>query len=327
MQSDRADMKVLVTGATGNLGTAVIRALELRPEVDVIVGVAREAPTWQPEAVDWLSADIASDDLTDVMGGCDAVVNLAWAIQPAPDRDALWRTNVLGTARVLAAVARAKVPVLVHASSIGAYSPAPAGTVVDEDWPTHGIPQLGYSWQKAYVERMLDTLEASTLVTVARMRPALIFRRDVAHEIRRLFLSRAVPTRLFGPYLRRAIQTVPARFQVVHSFDAADAFVRAAVTGIAGAFNLAADLPLGSRPAPGWIEPVAHGLGAAAWHLRVVAAEPGWVDLGLRAPLMDTTRARTVLGWTPVHSAHETLAELLEGFGADDRFPTPPLER
>ena len=72
---------------------------------------------------------------------------------------------------------------------------------------------------------------------------------------------------------------------------------------------------------------VRHLSPAAAWHLRLVAAEPGWIDLGLRAPLMDTTRARTVLGWAPTHSAHDTLAELLAGFGRDETFPTPPLER
>src|SRR4051812_46609036 len=176
-------MKVLVTGATGNLGTAVIRSLELRSEVDTIIGVARELPQWQRRSVDWVSADVAADDLTELVKGCDAVINLAWAIQPARDRDRLWRTNVVGTARVLDAVDRAEVRTLVHASSVGAYSPAPRGTLVDEEWPTHGIPQLGYSWQKAYVERMLDAFEARTPVRVARIRPALIFRRDVAHEI------------------------------------------------------------------------------------------------------------------------------------------------
>ncbi|MEP6623694.1 MAG: NAD-dependent epimerase/dehydratase family protein [Acidimicrobiia bacterium] len=317
-------MKVLVTGASGNVGSALVESLKLRPEVDAIVGVTRRVPDWRPDGVEWRAADITTGDLASVFSGCDTVIHLAWAVQPARDPEGLWMTNVLGSQRVFEAAARAGVTSLVHASSVAAYSPAPPGTMVSETWPTHGIPQLGYSWQKAYVERLLDRFETETEMPVARLRPALIFRREVAHEIRRLFLG-SVPTRLLGPWARRALELLPARFQVVHSRDAADAFARAAATRAVGAFNIAADPPLGTRLSPRWLGPVAHHVAAAAWRSRVFAAEPGWVDLGLRAPLMDTTRARSELGWVPLRSAHVTLDELLDGLRHDARFPTPPL--
>lgn len=317
-------MKVLVTGASGNLGSALVESLKLRPEVDAIVGVTRRVPDWHPDGVEWRAADITTDDLVPIFRGCDVVIHLAWAIQPARDPEALWMTNVLGSQRVFDATARAGVTSLVHASSVGAYSPAPPGTMVTESWPTHGIPQLGYSWQKAYVERMLDQFEAATGMPVARLRPALIFRREVAHEIRRLFLG-AVPTRMLGPWAGRGFELLPARFQVLHSRDAADAFARAAATRATGAFNLAADPPLGARPSPRWLTSMAHRVASAAWRARLSAAEPGWVDLALRAPLMDTTRAHAELGWVPLRSAHVTLDELLDGLGHDAKFPTPPL--
>jgi nucleoside-diphosphate-sugar epimerase len=318
-------MRIAITGATGNVGTAVIEALRQRPEIEGIVGIARRVPRWQPAGVQWVGADIVADDLVAPFRGCDAVVHLAWGIQPNRDQDALWRTNVIGTERVLDAAVRAGVGRVVHASSIGAYSPAPDGMVIDENWPTNGIPQLGYSWQKAYVERLLDSFEARTDVAVTRLRPALIFRRDVAHEIRRLFIGRLVPTGLARTWMRAVIHAIPTNFQVVHSLDVGEAYALAAVGNESGAFNIAAEPSLGWSAPIGRLEPALHDAAALAWRLRALAAEPGWVDLALRAPLMDTTRAHEVLGWKPRHSADDALRELLDGFRSDARFPTPPL--
>jgi uncharacterized protein YbjT (DUF2867 family) len=38
-------LRVVVTGATGNLGSALVPALANRPEVDRVVGIARRVPT------------------------------------------------------------------------------------------------------------------------------------------------------------------------------------------------------------------------------------------------------------------------------------------
>jgi UDP-glucose 4-epimerase len=122
--------RVVVTGATGNVGVAVMRALSRHPGVEEAVGLARHMPdvssplTALP-GTSWQSADVVADDLTAVFAGADAVVHLAWLIQPSRDLDRLWEVNVGGTARVIDAVARAGVPALVHASSVGAYSPSP----------------------------------------------------------------------------------------------------------------------------------------------------------------------------------------------------------
>lgn len=68
----------------------------------------------------------------------------------------MWATNVVGTRRVIDAVSRTGVPGLIGASSVGARSPAPAGTIADESWPTDGIPDSTYSWQGALTQRVLD---------------------------------------------------------------------------------------------------------------------------------------------------------------------------
>src|SRR5688500_4030743 len=118
-------MKVVVIGATGNVGTSLVRALGRDARVSGIVGVARRRPAWAAERTRWVQADIAADPLEPILSGADAVVHLAWAIQPSHDQRELERINVDGSRRVFDAAATAGVGALVYASSIGAYSPGP----------------------------------------------------------------------------------------------------------------------------------------------------------------------------------------------------------
>jgi UDP-glucose 4-epimerase len=87
-------MKVVVTGATGNVGTSVVDALGQRAEVEQIVGLARRRPSWQPAKTRWEGADILTSDLASLFAGADAVIHLAWAIQPSHDIETLQRINL-----------------------------------------------------------------------------------------------------------------------------------------------------------------------------------------------------------------------------------------
>src|SRR4051812_9089557 len=97
-------MRVVIFGATGNIGSSLVSALAVEPSVTGITGVARRVPTGRDEKVTWLSADVTQDDLNPVVAGADAVIHLAWSIQPSRRPDDLYRTNVLGSRRVLEAV-------------------------------------------------------------------------------------------------------------------------------------------------------------------------------------------------------------------------------
>jgi nucleoside-diphosphate-sugar epimerase len=336
-------MRIVVVGGSGNVGTRLLRALAEDQQVTEIVGVARRRPGGGPEPaadrVTWRPADVVADDLTGTFRGADAVVHLAWRMQPSHQPDLLWRTNVEGSVRVFDAVAAAGVPALVYASSIGAYSARPDDDrPVDEDWPTHGIATSGYSREKAYVERVLDAFElANPRVRVVRLRPALIFQREAGSEIHRYFVGRLVPGSVLGAVLGRDLPVLPAppglRLQALHAADAAEAYRLAATTDARGPFNLAADPVLdhgrlagllGGRPldVPG---PVVRGLAAATWALRLQPTSAGWVDMAMRCPLLDPGRARRELGWQPRHDAVSTLRELLDGLRTGAGAPSPPL--
>src|SRR4051794_10314197 len=330
-------MRVVVTGATGNVGTAVLRALEGEERVAEVIGLARRRPALELPKVTWREADIRVADLDAIFAGADAVVHLAWLIQPSRDESVTRAVNVEGSARVFAAAAAAGVPRLVYASSVGAYSPGPKDRAVDESWPTGGIESSFYSRHKAAVERILDSFEAAhPEIRVVRLRPGLIFQREAASEIRRLFAGPFLP----GPLVRRGlIPIVPRiprlRFQAVHSADVGQAYRLAVADDDArGAFNIAAEPVLdpdtlgqilGARPVPVPAR-LLRGAAALTWRLRLQPTSPGWVDMALAVPLLDTRRARTELGWIPRHTAAEALLELLDGLRAGAGYDTPPLD-
>ncbi|SEP82042.1 NAD-dependent epimerase/dehydratase family protein [Streptomyces radiopugnans] len=342
-------LRVVVLGATGNVGTSVVRALGDDPHIGSVLGVARRTPLWTPPKTEWASADIgaggdgedpagraAEERLTDLFRGADAVVHLAWLIQPTRDPLVTWRTNVLGTARVLRAMAAAEVPALVYASSVGAYSPGPVHRAVDETWPTHGgRPDAAYCREKAYVERLLDGFERDhPRVRVVRMRPGFLFKREAASEQRRLFAGPFLPQRLAGLGAVPAVPALPGmRFQVLHTDDAAEAYRLAVLKPVHGAFNLAAgpvvdasvlaDV-LGTRAVRMPLGPVRAAAGLA-WRLRLVPSPPELLDAFLRLPVMDCARAAEELGWRPRRSAQEALRELLRGMREVAGAPTAPL--
>jgi UDP-glucose 4-epimerase len=329
-------MKVVLTGATGNVGTSAVQALSQSQEIDEIVGLARREPTWAPPKTSWVEADVLSSDLGAIFDGADAVIHLAWAIQPSRDAVTLERINVEGSRRVFEAVASAGVPRLVHASSVGAYSRGPKDREVGEGWPTEGTQTSFYSRHKVAVERELDRFEADNPETrVVRLRPALIFKGEAATEIRRLFVGPFLPNFLLRRGLLPALPRVERlRFQAVHSEDVGRAYLRAVLADVDGAFNIAAEPPLSgeemaerigvrSFPVPAR---VVRRLADLSWRMRLQPTPPGWLDMALNVPLMSSERARTKLGWEPRHTGVEALEELLEGLRQGHGAKTPPLE-
>lgn len=343
-------MRAAVIGATGNVGTAVLRRIRSEHEITEVVGIARRRPTAPVEPYDdvrWVPFDVGQAAtarqepgvhaaLTAALAGVDALVHLAWAIQPNHERDALRRTNVDGTRRVLEAAAAAGVSRVVVASSVGAYAPVADDELRDESHALGGVRSSHYSVDKVAQDRLVQAFaDAHPEITVSWLRPALIFQGAAGAEIHRYFLGAFVPQGAVAPG-RLPVLPWPQgmRLQAVHADDVADAYVRALMQGARGAFNIAAQDVLRE-------EDVADVLGAgrvvavprtpvraslsAAWHSRAVTTDAGWFDMGAGVPLLDTTRARTELGWSPRRTAKEALRELVEALAAGTGHPSPPL--
>ncbi|MEP6851229.1 MAG: NAD-dependent epimerase/dehydratase family protein [bacterium] len=316
-------MRVVVIGATGNIGTALLRRLSGDPDARV-VGVARRRPPDTPpyDSVEaWHEIDIAeptsAELLRDAMTGADAVVHLAWGFQPSRDPAYLRRIGVDGSARVLDAAAASGVGHLVHTSSVGAYAPKIDNRPVDENYATSGITTSMYSRHKVLAERHLDFYERTEPngVQITRIRPGFVLQPDAGAALTRYGLPAYLPTQLIThlPLLPLDAKLI---IPVVHSSDVADAITRILDQRATGPFNLAADRPLnrddiarliGAHPV-NLPSKVLRATVSATWHAHLQPLDAGWIDLAFAVPLMDTSRARSVLGWRPVVAADAALA-------------------
>jgi UDP-glucose 4-epimerase len=334
--------RIAVVGASGNVGTALLSRLASAPDVEDLTAIARRVPPAVPpyDSARWVSCNVAAAEarstLEDAFHGADTIVQLAWTIQPSHDERYLRRINVGGSVAAFDAAAAAGVGHIVYASSVGTYAPGPKDHPVDESWPATGVSSSSYGRHKAAVESWLDDWETRHPdVVVTRIRSGLAFQRKAASEIARLFLGPFVPISLLGrvplPFLPLSRQLA---FQAVHADDLAEAYLLAVRTRLGGAVNIAADPVLGPQDLAAAVRahgvlPVPlrllRGLAAATWHLRLQPTSPGWVDLAGSAPVMDTTRARSELGWQPRLSSIEALQELVAGLADRAGAPSPPL--
>ena len=332
-------MRTVIIGASGNVGTALLRNLSNRADPGIVVGICRRPPPAHPpyDIASWHAIDIAEADaaqqLEAVLRPDDAVINLAWGFQPTRNVRQLERVGVGGLHAVADAVVRVGARQLLHMSSVGTYRRAP-GQRVSENWPTDGVPTSAYSRHKAAAERLLDGMQdQANGPVVTRFRPGIIVQRDAGSALLRYGVPGYVPAPLIRllpvlPLDRRL--TIP----LVHADDVATAVLSAIEREAGGAFNLAAepaisreDIAEALHARPVHVpEPLIRGVVAATFAARMQRIDAGWIDLAFAAPLLDTTRARTQLGWEPQVDARAALAEAIDGI-ADAASTSSPVLR
>jgi UDP-glucose 4-epimerase len=331
-------LTVAVTGPTGDLGIAIVSALERSRSVKRIEGMARRP--FDPAERGWKKTEYRQGDVTDtasvrdLVKGADAVVHLAFAILTASD--ATRELNVAGSRLVFEEAVRARVERICYASSVAAYGfHQDNPDWLTEDVPPRGSPEHPYSQQKAEVERVLaETLRRRRRTVAYVFRPCIVAgagARTMLQEIPYYRLSQAMPdhvARLVGsmPSLKPVIPDPGTPFQLVHEDDVARAFV-AGVRGAGepGPYNLAGGgvLSFGDlADALGWYsvrvpKPVVEATAEVVTRLPLAPDSVAWIHSVKKPVLMKTDRARRLLRWRPRHTGLATLREMVAAHRAE----------
>ncbi len=320
-------LTVAVTGPTGEIGIAAVTALEREPAVDKIVGMARRP--FDTSAHGWTKTTYQQGDILDreavdaLVADADVVVHLAFIIMGSREQSA--SINLQGTRNVFEATVAAQRPRrLVYTSSVAAYgyhadNPVP----LTEEVPPRGSAEHYYSEQKAACEETLAEVTDGSSIEVFILRPCIVAGPKAPA------LADAMPWNRLPAPIRAVTSAVPALkpvvpdpgipMQLVHHDDVASAIALAATAPAPpGAYNLAGDglisisevvKALGGRPVR--VPAVtASAASAALSRLPFVPSALEWLHSTRTSVVMDTTKAKTQLGWRPVHSSADTLAAL-----------------
>jgi UDP-glucose 4-epimerase len=331
-------LTVAITGPTGDLGIAMVEALERSRRVKKIVGMARRP--FDPKERGWKKTEYRQGDVQDAatvkdaVKGADVVVHLAFAILTAGD--ASRGINVDGSKNVFEAAVAAGAERICYASSVAAY-----GFHDDNpDWLTEDIAPRGtkqhpYSDQKADVEHILNAALAHTTRTSAWVfRPCIVAGPKATtflEEIPYFRLSEKMPDvvrRVVGgmPILKPVIPDTGPPFQLVHEDDVATAFVAGVHgRGSPGPYNLAArgKLTLSDvADALGWYSVPFPDIALDATmealaRLPRLPEQAAWIQSARKPVLMRTARAQKELGWKPQHTARATLKQMIDAYRAE----------
>lgn len=333
-------LTVAVTGPTGDLGIALVNALERSRRVERIVGMARRA--FDPAQEGWRKVEYRQGDIQDrasvrdAVKGADAVVHLAFAVLTASE--ATRAVNVDGSRIVFEEAAKAGVERIAYASSVAAYGFHDDNPDwLDEEVPARGTPEHPYSAQKAEVESVLaDVLKRRRRTAAWVFRPPIVAgprAQTLLEEMPYIRLSDRMPdavVRLVAsmPALKPVLPDPGTRFQLVHEDDLAQAFLAGVLgRGEPGAYNVSARDTLrvsDLAAALGWYSiPVPElAVDITADVVSRVPAVPdlvSWIHVVRKPVLMKTERARRLLGWKPRYSSRRTLRVLVDAHRARER--------
>src|SRR6185437_5623350 len=294
-----------------------------------------------PAGYGWTKMEYRRGDVRDpaalreAFAATDVVVHLAFLITGAAPADELRAVNVEGTLNAFRAAAAAGARRFVYASSVAAYgfhADNPVG--MTEDWPVRPAARLFYAKEKAELEHLLQAEAAEDQATALYLlRPPIVLgphalgAKDLlpgplAPLGRGLasLATRAGQAARAGRVPRFPVLVPSMPLQCIHEQDLGDAFLRCIVAaGPPGAYNVAADGILTSADIAreyGML-PLPLPAGPVRLAARTMAALPflppaaQWVEAASHPAIMDTTKAKNELGWTPRYTALEALRDTL----------------
>ncbi len=315
---------VLVTGVSRDIGRRFARAATADPSIDRVIGVDVVPPRGDIGAVSFVRADIRNPVIAKVIAkeDVDTVVHMSVIATPgsAGGRNTMKELNVIGTMQLLAACQAApglkRLVVKSTTTVYGASSRDPA--MFTEDMGPKKLPRSGYAkdvneiegYVRGFARRRPD-------VGVTLLRAANVIGPHVVSPITSYFRLPLVPTVLgYNP-----------RLQFLHEDDLIAVLAHAATGDVSGTFNVAGDgvlmlsqalrrLDKPSVPLPAF---AVGRTGSLLRSARLADFSPEQIGFLTFGRGVDTSRMRSVLGFTPKFTTEEAFADFGVSLGAPAR--------
>jgi nucleoside-diphosphate-sugar epimerase/putative sterol carrier protein len=296
-------MKVVVTGAAGQLGSLVLAGLAANRKVKSVVALDVVPPSIPSAKTTWTKADVRDPGLDRHFEGADALIHLAFIVTKKVGPDVMRAVNVDGSRRMFQHAIDAGLSSIIYCSSLAAYGVVHGHSLpLKEDSPRKRTSVLTYSSNKYDVEEMLDEIEpAHPSVRIVRLRPGVLIGRRNAHAQDPLFRRRTLP------------HFSDAKVSMVWDEDVAQAVLLALGSDVRGAFNLCAAEPLDStelgRRTGFRVIRVPRSVQKAASMLARLGTEldPEWLAVADVDLVGSSERALRELGWKPICPTTESV--------------------
>jgi UDP-glucose 4-epimerase len=320
-------MRYVITGGSGYIGTRLVDRLVERDDTEkVVIADVRPPRSFRPK-VEFQQLDVRDGERARELlerERPDAVVHLAFILNPMHDEDTMYEIDVGGTHNVLEAASAAGTEHVLVTSSSTAYGAFPDNPVpIEEDWPVRGVPEFEYARDKAEADRLcqLWALKHPDR-TMTIVRPCMVFGPNVDNYLVRLWTKQ--PFQL-------DVGTLDQVVQFVHEDDVVEALVTLLAGRHAGAFNVAGDGTMSLRECAETIGlktrkmplKVARRISAATWRLHMSETPPGQIRFAMYPWVVSNGKLKRETSWKPQHSSRETFEITMRAHGALGPDGTP----
>lgn len=302
---------VAITGVSGYIAQRLVHRLDADENIERIIGIDVVEPKFRPRKLDFHRLDIRDPQIAEIVSGADAVVHLAFILNPMQDEQLMRDINVGGTRNVLDAVAKSGARKLVYTSSMVAYGARPDNDYpLTEESPLRANTDFNYAEHKLEVELLLGRWkEEHPEVIVTTLRFAIVFGRHVQNFISRTLESpRVFVVRGYRPPM-----------QFLHEEDAASSLYFAITHDLDGAYNVCPDdelsfeeiLDMTGKKTLELPQSIMFSLAKLGWKAGFLEAPAGEINY-LMYPAVMSNRKLVEAGFKFEYSSRDALAEALD---------------
>ena len=308
-------MRYVITGGSGYIGSRLVELLSRRHETESIVICDVRPPRVNRPRAEFVKLDVRDRKAvraTLERTRADALVHLAFVVDPIHDEVLMYDIDVNGTHNVLEAVAAAGTPQVLVTSSAVAYGAFPDNPVpLTEADPVRGVASYSYARDKTESDRICQLwAERHPDRAMTIVRPCMVLGPNVDNSLVRVWTKAPM---WFD------VGNMKNDQQFVHEDDVVEAISKLLDGKHAGAYNLAGDGLMTLRECAELIDlPIRkiplkalRALAKASWTARLAEAPAGQIEFALHPWIISNSKVKETLGWRPRFSSREAFEETM----------------